>query len=203
METKATLETLLLSLIAAAIGFIGWQTYVAKGSAKLVEPESSREICFAPEGDCEAVIVREIGSAQHQILMHAYTYTIGTDIPAALVRAVQRGVDVQIIADKETPCGNYSAIPVMMAANIPVAIDDQPPIAHEKALIIDGATVVEGSYNFTRQAARNSESLNVVRSIDIAAAYTRHWKARAAAAVHLTGAVPSHWCEHRRAAPGH
>jgi phosphatidylserine/phosphatidylglycerophosphate/cardiolipin synthase-like enzyme len=72
-----------------------------------------------------------------------------------------------------------------------VWVDDTVPIAHEKALLIDSSTVVEGSYNWTGQAARNSEDLNVIRSPGLAAQYERHWRERRDHAVPVGEKV---WC---------
>jgi len=56
--------------------------------------------CFSPEEDCAAFAVRAIDNAEREILVGAYGLTTGSGIVEALVRAKQRGVDVQLIADK-------------------------------------------------------------------------------------------------------
>jgi phosphatidylserine/phosphatidylglycerophosphate/cardiolipin synthase-like enzyme len=46
--------------------------------------------------------------------------------------------------------------------------------------LIDGAATLTGSMNWTRGAAANSEDLNVVSSLAVAAAYAAHWRERLA-----------------------
>jgi phosphatidylserine/phosphatidylglycerophosphate/cardiolipin synthase-like enzyme len=66
--------------------------------------------CFSPEEDCAAFAVRAIDNAEREILVGAYGLTTGSGIVEALVKAKQRGIDVQLIADKTTPCSATSGI---------------------------------------------------------------------------------------------
>jgi phosphatidylserine/phosphatidylglycerophosphate/cardiolipin synthase-like enzyme len=50
-----------------------------------------------------------------------------------------------------------------MHAGIQTLIDDQHAIAHNKVMVIDSATVITGSFNFTKAAeAKNAENLHVI-----------------------------------------
>jgi phosphatidylserine/phosphatidylglycerophosphate/cardiolipin synthase-like enzyme len=82
--------------------------------------------------------------------------------------------------DKTTPCERASGIEPLVAAGVPVWIDDQALIAHAKTMVIDGAVTLTGSTNWTNGAARNSEHLNLVSSPAVAAAYAAHWCERLA-----------------------
>ena len=54
-------------------------------------------------------------------------------------------------------------------SGIPVKIDAQHAIAHNKAMIIDGETVITGSFNFTKAAEENNaENLLVIRDRKLA-----------------------------------
>ena len=67
-----------------------------------------------------------------------------------------------------------------MNVGIPVRIDAQHAIAHNKIMVIDGATVITGSFNFTKNAeANNAENLLVIRSPELAAKYAANWKVHA------------------------
>ena len=47
-------------------------------------------------------------------------------------------------------------------------------------MVIDGATVVTGSFNFTKAAeVKNAENLLVIRSLELAAKYTANWRKHA------------------------
>ena len=117
----------------------------------------------------------------------------GSGIPAALIRAHDRGVDVELVADRRAPCDMQEGVDALAGAGIPVWIDARVRIAHEKALIIDRQVTIMGSYNFSAAAARNGEDLNVVTSPEVAAAYAAHWRARQAVSVRFADAAA--WCE--------
>jgi phosphatidylserine/phosphatidylglycerophosphate/cardiolipin synthase-like enzyme len=140
-------------------------------------------ICFAPEDDCDGFAVRAIDGAEHEILVSAYRLTVGTGVVGALIRAKERGVDVQVIADRTAACERASGIDPLAMAGVPIWIDDRARIAHAKTTVIDDAVTLQGSYNWTRGAAENSEDLNLTSSPTVAAAYAGHWHKRLAASV--------------------
>lgn len=153
-------------------------------------------VCFSPEQDCATFAIAAIEQAQRDILVNAYNLTIGAGIVEALVRARARGVDVQLIADRRTPCERNTGIDALADAGTPIWIDRSVPIAHAKTMVIDGAVTLMGSYNWTRNAARNSEDLNLVASHVIAAAYAAQWGTRRAVSVPFAGR--DDWCRPRR-----
>jgi hypothetical protein len=126
-------------------------------SAASASTDAAIAVCFAPEEDCAAFVVRAIDTAEREILVAAYRLTVGSGIVGALIRAKERGVDVRVIADKAAPCGRASGIDPLAAAGVPVWIDDRARIAHAKTIVVDGAVTLQGSYNWTRAAAANSE----------------------------------------------
>jgi phosphatidylserine/phosphatidylglycerophosphate/cardiolipin synthase-like enzyme len=160
---------LLLGLIAAI-----------PATAFAAAPTATIDTCFAPESDCAAFAVGAIDRAQREILVGAYGLTTGAGIVEALLRAHRRGVDVELIADKTTPCGRNSGIDPLASAGVRVWIDHRARIAHAKTMVIDGAVTLNGSYNWTRGAAENSEDLNLVASPAVADAYAAHWRDRQA-----------------------
>jgi hypothetical protein len=44
-----------------------------------------------------------VNGAEREILVSAYSLTIGSGIPEALVQALKRGLAVRLIADRTTP----------------------------------------------------------------------------------------------------
>jgi phosphatidylserine/phosphatidylglycerophosphate/cardiolipin synthase-like enzyme len=154
--------------------------------------------CFAPEEDCAGFAARAIENAESEILVAAYGLTIGSGIVEALARATQRGVDVRLIADRTTPCGRNTGVPMLADAGVPIWIDDQARIAHQKAMVIDEAVDLTGSYNGTRGAADNSEDLNLISSRTVATAYAAHWHNRLAVSVRFER--QEDWCRNPSAA---
>jgi len=56
-------------------------------------------------------------------------------------------------------------------------IDAQHAIAHNKVIIIDGETVITGSFNFTKAAEeKNAENLLVIRDKKLAELYIKNWQ---------------------------
>lgn len=150
------------------------------------------DVCFAPEGRCADVAADAIGKAQHEILVNAYNLTTGAGIVEALLAANARGVDVRLIADKTSPCERNAGVEPLFAAGVPIWIDKKVRIAHAKVIIVDGSIVVAGSYNWSTNAAKNSEDLNVVESVEIADAYIQHWRTRQAVSIEYK--AREDWC---------
>jgi hypothetical protein len=67
-----------------------------------------------------------------------------------LIRAKERGVDVRVIADKAAPYGRASGIDPLVAAGVPLWVDDRARLAHAKTMVVDGTVTLMGSYNWTR-----------------------------------------------------
>ena len=142
------------------------------------EADANYTVCFVPGEDCEGVIVAEINEARGVILVQAYSFT-SMPIAKALVSAKQRGVSVQVILDKSQRSERYSGATFLANAGIRTLIDEQPSIAHSKVIIIDGVSVITGSFNFTRSAQQyNAENLIVIRDGSLAQHYTENWVTR-------------------------
>jgi phosphatidylserine/phosphatidylglycerophosphate/cardiolipin synthase-like enzyme len=109
-------------------------------------------------------------------LSKLYSFT-SAPIAKALVNAKRRGVDVKVILDRTNRTLHYSAATLLTHAGIPVWIDAQHAIAHNKIMIIDGQTVITGSFNFTKAAEQqNAENLLIIRDFSLADKYTANWQ---------------------------
>ena len=116
---------------------------------------------------------------ENHILVQAYSFT-STPIAKALLEAHKRGVKVEVILDKSQKSEKYSEADFLVNVGIPTKIDTKHAIAHNKIIVIDGAVVITGSFNFTKHAEENNaENLLVIRSPDLAAKYTANWKVHA------------------------
>lgn len=139
---------------------------------------SDRIACFTPGDDCTALIVHSLAGAQRSILVQAYSFT-SAPIAKALADAHKRGLDVRVILDKSQRRERYSAATFLANAGIPVWIDDKVAIAHNKVMVIDQATVITGSFNFTRSAQdRNAENVLILHDPELAMDYAANWDAR-------------------------
>jgi phosphatidylserine/phosphatidylglycerophosphate/cardiolipin synthase-like enzyme len=138
-------------------------------------PQSVR-VWFSPDGGCTEAIVAELKAAKKTVRVQAYSFT-SAPIAAAVVEAHKRGLDVQVILDKSQRSERYSSAEYLKRAGVLVFIDDRHAIAHNKVIILDGAAVFTGSYNFTKAAEeRNAENLLLIRDAELAARYPENWK---------------------------
>ena len=136
-------------------------------------------VCFTPGQDCTGMIVAEIAAARSQILVQAYSFT-SRPIEIALVEAKRHGADVEAILDRSNGTEQYSGAEFIANAGIPVLYDSIGGIAHNKVIVIDGYTVITGSFNFTKAAQdRNAENVLVIRDRAIADLYAANWHQRA------------------------
>jgi len=135
------------------------------------------QVYFSPKGGCTAAIIKNLDQAERSVLVQAYSFT-SKPIAEALVDAHKRGVKVKVLLDKSQRKAKGSKLDLLVAAGIPVSIDKKHSIAHNKVMIIDGATVLTGSFNFTTAAEdKNAENLLVVRDKKIAKKYRANWNA--------------------------
>jgi phosphatidylserine/phosphatidylglycerophosphate/cardiolipin synthase-like enzyme len=72
----------------------------------------------------------------------------------------------------------YSSADFLANQGVPTLIDTNHAIAHNKVMVLDGETVLTGSFNFTKAAQeKNAENLLMIRDTALAAQYTQNWEA--------------------------
>jgi phosphatidylserine/phosphatidylglycerophosphate/cardiolipin synthase-like enzyme len=127
---------------------------------------------FSPKGGCTEAIVGEIEGAKTTIQVLSYSFT-SRPIANALIDAHRRGVKVTVVADKSEVDDVRSEIKSLHRAGVPVYIDDKHGIAHNKVMVIDGVTIITGSFNFTHAAEfENADNVLIVHNHPaIASAY--------------------------------
>jgi phosphatidylserine/phosphatidylglycerophosphate/cardiolipin synthase-like enzyme len=146
----------------------------------MVPATGSAEVFFSPNGGATEAIVREIDAAKSEVLVQAYSFT-SVPIAQALLNAKKRGVRIEAVLDKSQRSERYSAATFLMNAGIAVVIDDRHAIAHNKIIIIDQASLITGSFNFSKNADQNNaENLLILKGnkplIDkYLANYRIHW----------------------------
>jgi phosphatidylserine/phosphatidylglycerophosphate/cardiolipin synthase-like enzyme len=128
-----------------------------------IQSTGTVETFFSPRGGATEAIVREIGNARQEILVQAYSFT-SKPIAKALIEARKRGVKIEAVLDKSNATAKYSAATFLLNVGVPVLIDSEHAIAHNKIMIIDRSTLITGSFNFTSAAEnKNAENLLVFK----------------------------------------
>ena len=136
-------------------------------------------VCFTPGGNCTDLIVDTLGEAKSSILVQAYSFT-SAPIAKALLDAHKRGVPVRVILDKSQRNEKYSSADFLANQGVPTMIDANHAISHNKVIIIDGETVISGSFNFTKAAQeKNAENVLIIRDKALAVQYTQNWQSHA------------------------
>ncbi|WP_206093559.1 phospholipase D family protein [Pandoraea sp. ISTKB] len=162
-----------------------WAVVIGALPLALVSPASYAQpdvqVGFSPEGTARALVLETLGSARQSIQMLAYSFQ-APDIMEALVAAKRRGVDVRVVVDKKRNEGKTSrdAMDWVTRQGVEVRTNDRFHIHHDKTIIVDGATVETGSFNFAKSAETgNSENVVVIRGMpDVARQYVEHWQSR-------------------------
>jgi len=133
-------------------------------------------VYFSPQGGCTQAIVAAVGQARKSLHIEAYIFT-SHPILQAVIAARTRGVEVAVILDAGAAEEQYSVLRSLLADRVPTWIDAAYHIAHNKIMIIDGETVITGSFNFTRSAEQdNAENLLVIRDQALAARYEANFQ---------------------------
>ena len=170
MARTATLFSICLSLLLSVVALGDGQKGI----------DCETKVYFSPSGGCTDAVVKAISEAKASIRVQAYSFT-SVPIAQAIVEAHKRGIDCKAILDKSQRTEKYSAADFLVNSGIETWIDDKPKIAHSKVIVIDDATVITGSFNFTKSAEQsNVENLLVIRSPTLAKCYLDNWNRRCA-----------------------
>jgi phosphatidylserine/phosphatidylglycerophosphate/cardiolipin synthase-like enzyme len=126
--------------------------------------EDDIAVFFSPKGGAMAAIIGEINRAERSVDVNAYLIT-SRAIVDALEAAQGRGVQVRIVLDKNNLGGMYSASALFAKSALAVWRDGQHKDEHNKVILIDGHTIITGSFNFTDPSEeKNAENLLIIRN---------------------------------------
>jgi phosphatidylserine/phosphatidylglycerophosphate/cardiolipin synthase-like enzyme len=127
-------------------------------------------VYFSPNGGCEEAVLAWIGRANESIHVLIFSFTLDS-VGDALLDAYGRGVEVKVVFEKGQ-ISQYSEYQRLADAGVSVRNDTNPDYMHDKVMIVDGAFVLTGSFNWSANAQENNnENLIVLEGEDIASAY--------------------------------
>ena len=132
---------------------------------------------FSPDSGVAAAILEELEAARSSIYFMAFTFT-RTDFTDVMIAKAQNGVTVQgVFESRQISAGADAAWNALTGAGLDVRKDGNSRTMHHKVIIVDGQTVVMGSYNFSKNAEeQNDENILIIHNADIAAAYMAEWQ---------------------------
>jgi phosphatidylserine/phosphatidylglycerophosphate/cardiolipin synthase-like enzyme len=126
---------------------------------------------FSPEDKPLARLVELVSNAQAQIHFLAYSFT-SDDLAEAMINRAGDGVDVRGVLETQQVSNQGGEYERFRQAGLDVRLDGLEGQMHHKVIIVDGKTVVTGSYNFTNSAERyNEENVLIIHSEMLAKQY--------------------------------
>lgn len=126
---------------------------------------------FSPQDSIDTAIVERLNAAQNSIRFMAFSFT-SDPIAEAMIERHNNGVRVQGVFENRNAHGMGAEFERLEDAGIEVFVDGNCYTMHHKVIVIDNATVVTGSYNFSRRAEEtNDENLVIIDAPDLASQY--------------------------------
>ncbi len=145
------------------------------------------ETYFAPEDDAMTQLISVVSEAQHSLHFMAFSFT-DDGLAQAIMERADAGVQVAGIFEARGANTPYSECPPLLAHGLDVRLDGNLRTFHHKVVIIDGAIVATGSFNFSANAAQsNDENLLIIHSPQVAALYEEEFNRRMAEAILPSG----------------
>jgi phosphatidylserine/phosphatidylglycerophosphate/cardiolipin synthase-like enzyme len=132
---------------------------------------------FAPDYDVARFIINELRQAEKSIYFMAFSFT-HDGIGKIMKTRFQDGLDVRGVFETRGADSRYAEFESMQALGMTVVKDANKWVMHHKVIIIDGHTVITGSFNFSKNASRsNNENVLIIQgNADIARLYTEEWR---------------------------
>jgi len=129
---------------------------------------------FSPRDEVMAKLVDYVSAAQQSVHFIIFTYT-HKDLAAAMQERAEAGVEVSGVIENRG--ASQGAFPALFCAKLPVKEDGNKYTMHHKVIIIDGKTVITGSFNFTVSADEaNDDNVLVIHSPAVAAVYEQEYQ---------------------------
>jgi phosphatidylserine/phosphatidylglycerophosphate/cardiolipin synthase-like enzyme len=139
-------------------------------------PAADIAVYFSRADDPRGAVLAALGTVRQSALVAMYTFT-DRELAAALVAAQGRGAQVFVYLDRSQATDRYSVARSLVQAGVPVRISNNSHIMHNKFAVLDGATVLTGSYNWSIAAFKdNDENLLVMNRPDLAQRYTERFR---------------------------
>lgn len=136
---------------------------------------SQVKVYFSPRGGAKEAVMSELAKAKTHIRFMVFSLT-DDDIQQLLLKKFKAGVKVEGIFDG-CMISQYSIFHDLITKNIPVLIDGNQALLHSKVFIIDGKTVITGSYNFSKNAElRNNENTLIIYSAKVSSFYHQEFE---------------------------
>ncbi|MBI3733948.1 MAG: phospholipase [Chloroflexi bacterium] len=127
---------------------------------------------FAPEDKVAEKIIARLKQAQRSVDFMAFSFT-DDDIGSILLQRAKSAVKIRGVFETTGSETKFSEYGKLKDAKLEVYQDGNPYLMHHKVFIIDGKTVILGSFNFSQNAEEeNDENLLIIDDEPLATAFT-------------------------------
>ena len=144
----------------------GWsfgRADVPSGAVTLADG-TTVEVTFSPGGKAAQKVTNVVAEATRSVHFLAFSFT-HAGIAQAMLDKARAGVEVRGVFETSQAKSGYSQFGKLAAARLPVFADANPRNMHHKLIVVDGRTVVAGSFNFSDNAdTQNNENVLVIRN---------------------------------------
>ncbi len=129
------------------------------------------EVYFSPDDDPAARIIELLLDAEQSIDFMVYAFT-ADEIADAMLERSRAGVVVRGVIERGQAANEGSDYDLLSQSEIDLRLDANQRNMHHKVIIIDGTTVITGSYNFSRSAQEfNDENVLMLHDADVASQF--------------------------------
>ena len=133
-------------------------------------------IYFSPNGGCQEAVIAELKKAGRTIDIAMY-YLSSRQIAQALAKARQNNVQVRIVLDQGQEIEASSKSGYLINHGLAIRYHLGFGLMHNKFAIIDGKSLITGSFNWTLTAQeRNEENLLIITDPPTIEQYARRFE---------------------------
>lgn len=160
-----------------ALQALGWVEDLMKLLVQVDAPAaaSSTRAYFSPGEACLSEILGQLGRTRRTADICVFTIT-DDRIARAILDAQARKVLVRVITDNDKQYDGGSDIARLRGAGVAVKVDETEHHMHHKFAVLDGAVLLNGSYNWTRSAGTfNEENLIASSEPGLVQAFARQF----------------------------
>ena len=149
--------------------FFVFLLFISKGEAGEIK------VFFSPNGGCKQAVISEIRKATQTIDIAMY-YLSSSQIAQALVKAQDNNVRVRVVLDQGQEIEHASKSTFLVKHGFQVRYHLGFGLMHNKFTIIDGRSLITGSFNWTLTAEeKNEENLLIISDNDVIKEYERRF----------------------------
>ena len=145
-------------------------------NALVVRSPETSDAFFSPGESCCDTIIHQINQAVKRICI--CVFTISDDrISQAILTAHKKRLEIKIITDNDKAMDIGSDVVRLANEGIEVKMDNTPNHMHHKFMVVDNRSVLTGSYNWTRSAARfNHENILLTQDSGVVRSFLKEFE---------------------------